>query len=126
MNVPAGLRYTKSHEWVRVEGDVATVGITDFAQAQLGDLTFVELPGEGEAVSAGDDVAVVESVKAASDVYSPVAGTIAGANGDLEINPELINTDAFGKGWMFKVKMANPADVNALLSAADYAKLLPA
>ena len=126
MSVPANLRYTKSHEWVLVDGDIATVGITDFAQSQLGDLTFVELPGAGESVGAGDDVAVVESVKAASDVYSPLAGTIAASNSDLEADPSLINTDAFGKGWMFKVKMDNPADVDALLSADEYEKLIPA
>ena len=126
MDTPRELRYTTSHEWVRWNGKIATVGISDFAQDQLSDLTYVELPTVGDSFSAQDQVAVVESVKAASDVYSPLAGTIASSNSDLEADPSLINTDAFGKGWMFKVKMDNPADVDALLSADEYEKLIPA
>jgi glycine cleavage system H protein len=122
---PADLRYTKSHEWVRLNGSEATVGITHFAQAQLGDLTFVELPDAGDAVGAGDDVAVVESVKAASDVYSPLAGTVSAVNGDLNANPGLINTDPFGAGWMFKLTLANPADAAQLLTADQYAEFAP-
>ena len=125
MSLPADLRYTKNHEWVRVEGDVAVVGITDFAQSQLGDLTFVELPTAGDIVAVDDDVAVVESVKAASDVYAPVSGTIEEGNSDLEMDPSLINTDPFGQGWLFKIKLANPADLDGLLSAEEYARLIP-
>jgi glycine cleavage system H protein len=123
--IPSNLLYTKSHEWIRVEGDLATVGITEFAQAQLGDLTFVELPDVSEVVAEGDDVAVVESVKAASDVYAPLNGTVMAVNEALVANPGLINTDAFGQGWMFRIKLANPADTRHLLTPAQYAEIAP-
>ena len=125
MNMPQDLRYTKSHEWIKVTDGEVTVGISDFAQSQLGDLTFIELPSAGDSVSAGDEVAVVESVKAASDVYSPVSGTITAVNEALEASPELINNDAFGEGWMFKVRLSDAAQLDGLLSAADYAGLAP-
>jgi glycine cleavage system H protein len=125
MNVPQDLRYTKSHEWIKVTDEEVTVGISDFAQSQLGDLTFVELPSPGDSVSAGDEVAVVESVKAASDVYSPVSGTVTAVNEALENSPELINNDAFGEGWMFKVQLSDTAQLDGLLSATDYAGLAP-
>ena len=125
MNAPQDLKYTKSHEWIRVEDGSITVGITDFAQQQLGDLTFVELPAVGHAVDANEDIAVVESVKTASDVYAPVAGTITAVNEALEDGPELINNDAFGEGWMFKLEPSDASQLDGLLSAADYAGLAP-
>lgn len=119
MNYPTELKYTKSHEWVRLEGDVAVVGITDFAQDALGDVVFVDLPQVGKAVEAGAAVAVVESVKTASDIYAPVAGEILEVNSALSDKPELINQSPYGEGWLFKMRV-NPADLNGLLSAADY------
>ncbi|AWR86487.1 glycine cleavage system protein GcvH [Meiothermus taiwanensis] len=119
MNYPSELKYTKSHEWVRLEGDVAVVGITDFAQDALGDVVFVDLPQVGKAVEAGSAVAVVESVKTASDIYAPVAGEILEVNSALSDKPELINQAPYGEGWLFKMKI-NPADLNGLLSAAEY------
>lgn len=119
MNYPSELKYTKSHEWVRLEGDVAVVGITDFAQDALGDVVFVDLPQVGKAVEAGSAVAVVESVKTASDIYAPVAGEILEVNSALSDKPELINQAPYGEGWLFKMKI-NPADLNGLFSAAEY------
>ncbi|MCX8089003.1 MAG: glycine cleavage system protein GcvH [Meiothermus ruber] len=119
MNYPTELKYTKTHEWVRLEGDVAVVGITDFAQDALGDVVFVDLPQVGKAVEAGSAVAVVESVKTASDIYAPVAGEILEVNSSLSDKPELINQSPYGEGWLFKMKI-NPADLNGLLSAAEY------
>lgn len=122
MNVPADLKYTSSHEWVRVEADgTLTVGITDFAQDALGDIVYVELPKVGSTLNAGKECAVVESVKAAGDIYSPVSGEVVGVNEALADAPESVNTDAFG-AWLFKLKPANAADVDALLSADAYAK----
>ena len=121
MNIPANLKYTKSHEWVRVEADgTVTVGITDHAQELLGDLVFVELPDVGKDLAAEQEAAVVESVKAASDVYAPIAGTVIEVNADVPATPELINQDAYA-AWLFKLKPANAADVDALLDAAAYA-----
>ncbi len=120
MTIPADLKYTKSHEWVKVEADgTVTVGITHHAQDLLGDMVFVENPATGRKLNAGEECAVVESVKAASDVYAPVAGEVVAANDEVESSPEKINQDAYG-AWMFKIKPANPADVNALLDAAAY------
>ncbi len=120
MNIPADLKYTKSHEWVRVEADgTLTVGITHHAQDLLGDMVFVEAPAAGRSLSAGEECAVVESVKAASDVYAPVAGEVVAANADVESSPETINQDAYA-AWMFKLKPANAADVNTLMDAAAY------
>ena len=120
MNVPTDLRYCPSHEWVRLEGDVATVGISDHAQEELTDVVFVELPELGRTVDPGDPTAVVESVKAASDIYSPVGGEIVEANPDVEADPSLVNTDPYGKGWIFKLKVKNVADVEALMDATAY------
>ena len=125
MNAPDDLLYTNSHEWVRVDGDTATIGITDFAQNQLSDLTFVELPTVGDEVESGKDVAVVESVKAASDIYSPVTGTVAEVNSELEDQPELLNSDPFEKGWLFKVTMSDKSELDALLKPTAYKALLP-
>jgi len=126
-NIPSELKYAKSHEWVRDEGDgCVTVGITDHAQEQLGDLVFVELPQPGGQVRAGDECAVVESVKAASDVYSPVSGEILEVNTELADSPEAINSDAFGSGWMFKVRLDDPEELDSLLDADDYEELLEA
>ena len=121
-NIPSELRYATSHEWVRNEGDgTVTIGITEHAQELLGDMVFVELPEVGENVSTGDDVAVAESVKAASDIYAPVSGEVIAVNEDLEDSPELVNSDAFGDGWMFKVKLDDASEVEALLDAEGYA-----
>lgn len=119
-NVPDDLRYTESHEWVRVEGDKARVGITDHAQAELTDVVYVELPKVGTKVDARGQIAVVESVKAASDIYAPVAGEVVEANEKLSSNPALVNTDPFGEGWIFVLKMNSPDDVQQLKGAAAY------
>ncbi len=120
MNVPDDLFYTESHEWVRVEGENARVGITDHAQAELTDVVYVELPKVGAKAEAKGQIAVVESVKAASDIYAPVAGTVVEANKALEGNPALINTDPFGEGWIFVLKMDSPEAVKQLKDAAGY------
>lgn len=121
MNIPSDLLYTTSHEWARVDGDTVTMGITDFAQHQLGDLTFVELPEAGTAFDKGDEIGSVESVKAASEVYSPVTGTVDAVNEELEDAPELVNQDPYGKGWMVRFKAAAPED---LMDAEAYAELV--
>lgn len=121
-NVPSELKFLSSHEWVAVDGDVATVGISDHAQELLGDLVFVELPEVGEEIAAGDEVAVVESVKAASDVYAPISGEIIEVNEELDDSPEAINSDAFGDGWIYKVKMSDPDEANDLMNAESYAE----
>ncbi len=113
-------RYSKDHEWVRLDGDVATVGITDFAQQQLGDVVFVELPDVGKSVSKGDEVAVVESVKAASEVYAPVSGEIVETNAALEGEPAKVNADAAGEGWFFKVRLSDRSEFEALMDDAAY------
>ena len=112
--------YSKDHEWVAVEGDTATVGITDYAQGQLGDVVFVELPSAGTAVTAGKEAAVVESVKAASEVYAPVSGTVTEANSALEATPDLVNTSPEADGWFFKLTLSNPAELDGLLDEAAY------
>jgi len=120
MSVPGDLQYTKSHEWVRVEDGVATVGITDHAQDELGDVVFVELPEMGATLAAGDSFGAVESVKAVSDLYAPVGGEVVEVNGALEDSPEKINEDPYGEGWILKLQISDEGD---LLSAADYEKL---
>ena len=122
MNVPDDLRYAESHEWVRVEGDNARVGISDHAQAELTDVVYVELPKIGAKATAKSQIAVVESVKAASDIYAPVSGTVIEANKALEGNPALINTDPFGEGWIFVLKMDSPDEVKQLKDADGYRK----
>lgn len=124
MNVPTNLRYTSDHEWVLLEGDVAKVGITDHAQEELTDVVFVELPEDGRVCDAGDPVAVVESVKAASDIYVPLAGEITAGNAALEADPALINTDPYGEGWIFKVRLNDPTAVEGLMDADAYSGLL--
>ena len=124
-NIPSDLRYTKSHEWVRLgQNGSAEIGISEHAQGALGDLVFVEVPEVGRAVKAGEACAVVESVKAASDVYSPVSGKVTASNSALATQPELLNQDPYGAGWMFRVQAASAVDEAALMSAADYAKYL--
>ncbi|HSW52890.1 MAG TPA: glycine cleavage system protein GcvH [Sulfuricaulis sp.] len=124
MNIPADLKYTPSHEWVRVEADgTLTVGITHHAQDLLGDMVFIETPATGRTLAKGEECAVVESVKAASDVYAPVAGEVIAANADVEASPESVNKDAYS-AWMFKLKPANAADAAGLLDAAAYQKLV--
>ena len=120
--VPADLKYAKSHEWVRVTGDTAVVGITDHAQHELTDVVFVELPAVGRQVKAGEACAVVESVKTASDIYSPVSGAVVEANQAIVANSALVNSDPYGTGWFFKLKLSAPAEVAGLLSPADYTK----
>ena len=119
------LRFTRAHCWVREEGGEVVVGITDYAQEQMSELTFVELPEVGEKVEAEQEIAVVESVKAANDVYAPLAGTVTEVNEALLEQPELVNQDPFGKGWLFKLKLAKGADLGALLDADAYETLLP-
>jgi glycine cleavage system H protein len=121
--VPADLRYTKDHEWVRVDGDVATIGVTDFAANQLGDVVFVDLPPVGKAIEQFATFGVVESVKAVSDLYAPVSGEVAEVNPDLANTPELVNSDPFGAGWMLRVRVSDAAQVAGLLDAAAYTKL---
>ena len=124
MNIPANLHYSSSHEWLRLDGDIATVGITDHAQAELTDVVFVELPDCGRSLDAGDPAAVVESVKAASDIYAPVAGEVVALNPDVEADPALVNTDPYGNGWLFQLRVKNPADALKLLDATAYAALI--
>lgn len=121
-NIPADLKYAISHEWVREEAnDIVTIGISDFAQEKLGDVVFVELPEEGAEISAGDPVAVVESVKAASDIYAPVSGTVVEVNSSLEDAPEQVNEDSYENGWFFKVKMSDSAELADLMDSESYA-----
>ncbi len=119
--VPTELKYAKSHEWVRVSGDRAVIGITDHAQHELTDIVFVELPARGRVVRAGEACAVVESVKTASDTYSPVSGEIIGVNQAVSDNPALVNTAPYGDGWFYEVKLSNPAELAALMDASTYA-----
>lgn len=122
-NIPAELRYAASHEWVRPEGNgIFTVGITEHAQELLGDMVFLDLPDEGDQIAMGDDVAVAESVKAASDVYAPITGEVIEVNQDLEDSPELVNSDPYGDGWFFKVKIEDESEVESLLDADGYAE----
>ncbi len=124
-NVPNGLKYSKEHEWLRKEEDgTYTVGITEHAQQLLGDMVFVDLPEVGVAVSAGDDCAVAESVKAASDIYAPVSGEILAVNEELNDSPELVNSESYGSGWIFKIKASDESEIDALLDASAYEALL--
>ena len=120
MNVPKDLKYTKTHEWVRVEGGTATIGITDHAQSELGDIVFVELPVPGRALGEGDAFGTVESVKTVSDLYAPLAGEVIETNPALTAQSELVNTDPYGKGWMLKIKLADPSQASSLLGAEAY------
>lgn len=124
MNIPNDLRYNSSHEWVRLEGDIATVGITDHAQAELTDVVFVELPAVGRQVDLGDPTAVVESVKAASDIYAPISGEVVEGNPEVEADPSLVNTDPYGKGWIFKMRVKDVAAVENLMDASAYGAMI--
>ena len=124
MNFPAELRYTKEHEWVRIEGDTAVVGITDFAQKELGDIVYVEIESIGQELSAGNVFGTVEAVKTVSDLYLPVAGTVTEVNPKLNANPELVNTDPYGEGWMVKMTLKSADDINELMSAEAYQNLV--
>ena len=117
MNIPQNLKYTSEHEWIRIEGDVAYVGITDYAQEQLGDIVFVDIPTVGETLAAGDTFGTIEVVKTISDLFLPVAGEVLEQNEALEENPELVNNDPYGEGWIIKIKPANAADAEGLLDA---------
>jgi glycine cleavage system H protein len=124
MTFPENLKYTKDHEWIRVDGDTGTVGITDYAQGELGDVVFVELPAVGKTLKAHDTFGTIEAVKAVSDLYSPVSGSVVEINTALEKTPELVNKDPYNAGWMIKIKISNPAELNDLLDAAAYKKLV--
>lgn len=122
MEFPKDVKYTKEHEWVRVEGNIATVGITDYAQDSLGDVVYLELPQDGANVTKDETFGVVESVKAVSDLYSPISGTVAEINDALVDNPEVINDDPYGDAWMLKVEMSSPAEIKELLTSDEYKK----
>nr|WP_294857867.1 glycine cleavage system protein GcvH [uncultured Fluviicola sp.] len=124
MNIPANLKYTKDHEWVSVEGDVATIGITDFAQGELGDIVYVEIETVGETMDQEEVFGSVEAVKTVSDLFMPVSGEIIEFNSGLESNPEAVNKDPYGAGWMIKVKLTDPSEVDGLLDAAGYQALV--
>lgn len=124
MSLPENLKYTKDHEWIKLDGNQATVGITEYAQSELGDVVFLEVETIGEHLNANDTFGTIEAVKTVSDLYLPVAGKIDELNSALEDQPELINTDPFGDGWIIKMTIDNPDDVAALLSAADYEKII--
>ena len=124
MNIPDSLKYTKDHEWVRIEGDHATIGITDFAQGELGDIVYVEVETEGDTLDQHAVFGTVEAVKTVSDLFMPLSGTVVTVNPKLTDEPEAVNKDAYGEGWMIKIKMSNPSEVDGLLSAADYQNLV--
>lgn len=126
MKLPENLKYTNEHEWISVEGELATVGITSFAQGELGDIVFVEIETVGETLEKGETFGTIEAVKTVSDLFMPVGGEIIEVNPDLESSPELINKDAFGAGWLIKIKISNPAELDDLLSAAQYQAMLEA
>jgi glycine cleavage system H protein len=124
MNIPENLRYTKDHEWIRVESGFAYIGITDFAQKELGDIVYIEIETEGEDLAKEDAFGTIEAVKTVSDMFMPVAGKVVEVNPVLEDAPETVNTDPYGEGWMIKIEMSDAAELDELMSAADYAKML--
>jgi glycine cleavage system H protein len=124
MNVPDDLKYSSDHEWIRVDGNRITIGITDYAQDALGDVVFVQVPDQGSTVAAGQSISEVESTKSVSDIYAPLAGTIAEVNGDLETTPEQLNSDPYGDGWICVIEVTDPAAVDGLLDSAAYQKLI--
>lgn len=124
MNIPADLKYTKDHEWVKVDGDVATIGITDFAQRELGDIVYVEVETVGDTLSKEEVFGTVEAVKTVSDLFMPISGEVLELNNEIETNPEIVNSDPYGKGWMIKVKISDASELTALLSSSDYQSLV--
>jgi len=124
MNIPSDLKYTKDHEWVKIDGDVATVGVTDYAQGELGDVVYIDLPEIGDAVEKDDSFGTIEAVKAVADLFSPVSGDIEARNKTLQDEPETINKDPYGEGWMVKIKMSDSAQLSELMNAAEYEKLV--
>ena len=124
MNIPEELKYTKDHEWVRVEGEKATVGITDFAQNELGDIVFLEIETEGDEIGQGDVFGTIEAVKTVSDLFMPLSGKVLEKNPALEDQPELVNSDPYGEGWIIKIRVDNPAELDAVLSASGYKELI--
>jgi len=126
MNIPADLKYTSDHEWLRIDGDVVVVGVTDFAQGELGDVVFVEIETEGEKLDKGETFGTVEAVKTVSDLFMPVGGEITEFNEALADEPELVNTDPYGEGWMIKIKFADASELNDLMSVDDYKKMIEA
>ena len=124
MNFPENLKYTKDHEWIRIDGTVGTIGITEYAQGELGDVVFVELPAVGKKVDAGQSFGTVEAVKAVSDLYAPVTGDVIEVNKEIQDTPELVNKEPYERGWMIKVKLAKPAEVKTLLDVEAYKKLI--
>jgi glycine cleavage system H protein len=126
MNIPAELKYTKDHEWVKIEGDIATVGITEFAQSELGDIVYVEIETVGETIAQEEIFGSIEAVKTVSDLFMPISGEILELNEELDGNPELVNSDPYGAGWMVKVKISDASEVAQLLSSEDYAALIGA
>lgn len=124
MNVPEELKYTKEHEWVKIDGDMATVGVTDYAQGELGDIVFVELPEVGDVTKQFEPCANIEAVKAVSDFYAPVSGEVTELNSELEQTPQLVNKEPYGKGWFIKIKLSDQGELDSLLSAEDYKKLI--
>jgi glycine cleavage system H protein len=124
MSIPAGLKYTKDHEWIKIEGDQATIGITDFAQGELGDIVYVDISSVGQTIKQHDVFGTVEAVKTVSDLFMPISGTVSEFNKGLESGPEKVNSDPYGEGWMVKVKISNPAEAEGLLSADQYKELI--
>lgn len=124
MSIPTDLKYTKSHEWAKIEGDVATIGITDHAQSELGDIVFIQAPQVGQALESGTTFGSVESVKTVSDIYSPISGEVIEVNESLTTAPETVNSDPYGDGWLIKVKLSDPADQGALISSDEYQEVL--
>ncbi len=124
MNFPADLKYTKDHEWIRVDGAVAYVGITDYAQSELGEIVYVDITTEGETVAKEEVFGTIEAVKTVSDLFMPASGEVAEVNAELEDHPELVNEDAYGKGWLIKVNLSDPSELDDLLSAAEYEQLI--
>jgi glycine cleavage system H protein len=126
MNIPDNLKYTKDHEWIKVDGDEALIGITEFAQKELGDIVFIEVETEGETLDTGEAFGTIEAVKTVSDMFMPVSGEVLEFNAELESNPEIVNKDPYGEGWIIKVKISDPATIDDLLSADEYKELIEA
>lgn len=124
MNLPEDLKYTKEHEWVRVEGDIATVGITDFAQGELGDIVYVEIETEGESLDSGETFGTVEAVKTVSDLFMPLSGEVIEVNGALEGSPETVNSDPYGEGWMVKIRLSDDSQIEGLMTAESYGAMV--